>query len=119
LGVLLCTGAEAAEAQYKYDLKSNVQLATPATEASVTQLTTELASLREAQEKFFAAQGRYTEDLKELVGYAPPSTNSIVMITASAQEWAAVATIPEVVGVVIVRVRRAATPGGDAPTDRR
>lgn len=107
-GLLLCVASTPAAAQYKLDLKTSVELISPATQAAVAQLNTEIAGLKEAQERFFSAHGRYTEDIKELVGYSPPPVNSIIMITASDHEWAAVGTIPEVVGVVIARVRRAA-----------
>jgi len=114
-GLLLCVAAAPVEAQYNVDLKTSVQLIAPSTQAAVAQLNTEIASLREAQERCGAAQGRYTEDIKALVGYSPPPANSIIMTTASNQEWAAVGTNPEVVGVVIARVRRVAAGDSEGP----
>lgn len=108
-GLLLCSAAAPAQAQFQLNIKQNLQPATPAAEAAVAELHTEIAQLREAQERFFAAQGRYTEDVRELTGYVPSSRHSVVLVTASALEWAAVGTVPDVLGALITRVRRVAT----------
>lgn len=117
-GFLVGTSAVPVEAQSRIDSRTSVSLVTPAAQASAAQLNAALADLREAQERFFAAAGRYTENIKELAGYSLPATHSIVMVTASETEWAAVGTIPDLVGVVIFKVKRAAANDRERHTNR-